>query len=136
MPRILAVDFGEKRIGLATSDASATLATPREVLRRQSDEAAVEARRASAAARRSPWSSSVFPVRPMASRAPSPRGSALSPASSTRRTGLPVRFHEETLTSDEAARRLSRTAGREELDAAAAAVLLEDYLQSAERAPR
>ena len=41
MARILAVDFGEKRIGLATSDAGETLATPRVTLRRSSDEAAV-----------------------------------------------------------------------------------------------
>ena len=49
------------------------------------------------------------------------------------RTGLPIRFHEETLTSDEASRRLPRPAAREELDAMAAAVLLEDYLQSGSR---
>jgi RNase H-fold protein (predicted Holliday junction resolvase) len=42
-----------------------------------------------------------------------------------------VRFHEETLTSDEAMRRLPKTAAREEIDRTAAAVLLEDYLQSA-----
>jgi putative Holliday junction resolvase len=46
-----------------------------------------------------------------------------------RETGLEVRFHEETLTSDEAARRLPRRARREDLDRTAAAVLLEDYLQ-------
>ena len=40
--RILAVDFGEKRIGLATSDASGTLATPRRTLSRREDEAAVD----------------------------------------------------------------------------------------------
>jgi putative Holliday junction resolvase len=53
-----------------------------------------------------------------------------------RKTGLPVRFHEETLTSNEAARRLSRRASKEDLDRAAAAVLLEDYLASGGRGAR
>jgi len=44
------------------------------------------------------------------------------------RTPLPIRFHEETLTSNEAARRLPPGSPREALDRAAAAVLLEDYL--------
>ena len=44
---------------------------------------------------------------------------------------MPVRFHEETLTSNEASRRLPRRATREDLDRTAAAILLEDYLQSA-----
>lgn len=51
------------------------------------------------------------------------------------RTSIPVRFHEETLTSDEAARRLQPGAAREEVDAMAAAVLLEDYLDQASREP-
>ena len=42
MARILAVDFGEKRIGLATSDASGSLATPRITLRRKSDAVVIE----------------------------------------------------------------------------------------------
>ena len=41
-----------------------------------------------------------------------------------------MRFHEETLTSNEAARRLNRRARPEDLDRTAAAVLLEDYLAS------
>ena len=41
-----------------------------------------------------------------------------------------MRFHEETLTSNEAARRLAAGRGREDLDRTAAAVLLEDYLAS------
>jgi putative Holliday junction resolvase len=40
--RILAIDFGEKRIGLATSDATGTLATPRRTLRRSEDIRAVQ----------------------------------------------------------------------------------------------
>jgi len=39
--RILAVDFGERRIGLATSDAAGVLATPRSTLQRRDDERAI-----------------------------------------------------------------------------------------------
>jgi RNase H-fold protein (predicted Holliday junction resolvase) len=46
-----------------------------------------------------------------------------------------VRFHEETLTSDEAARRLPPGSAREDVDPMAAAVLLEDYLQHESRKP-
>ncbi len=48
---------------------------------------------------------------------------------------LPVRFHEETLTSFEAARRLPAGALKEEVDRVAAAVLLEDFLEHAKAIP-
>ena len=127
--RILAVDFGEKRIGLATSDATGMLATPRKTLARRADPQAAaeilafcgeegielillgiprspEGRESEFAAR----------IRSFASKLAA-------------RTALPIRFHEETLTSDEAARRLPPGAAREDLDKTAAAVLLEDYLR-------
>lgn len=136
MPRILAVDFGEKRIGLATSDASASLATPRETLRRHGDEAALG--ELEGFCRREEVALVVFGI----PRSPEGVESAFAARirsfarKLTRRTGLPVRFHEETLTSDEAARRLPRSAAREGLDAMAAAVLLEDYLESVESSAR
>ncbi len=40
--KYLAVDFGERRIGLATSDASGLIATPRRTLSRGSDDRAVD----------------------------------------------------------------------------------------------
>lgn len=45
-----------------------------------------------------------------------------------RATLLPVELYEETLTSDEAARRLRGRRSRAGIDAEAAAVLLEDWL--------
>ena len=131
MARILAVDFGEKRIGLATSDASGSLATPRVTLRRQSDEAALH--ELSAFCREEEIDLVIFGI------PRSPDGGAESAfaarirsfaAKLAQRLALPVRFHEETLTSNEAARRLPSSASREDLDRTAAAVLLEDYLQS------
>jgi len=47
-----------------------------------------------------------------------------------------VLFHEETLTSDEAARRLPPGSDREATDPMAAAVLLEDYLAHTARGQR
>lgn len=130
MARILAVDFGEKRIGLATSDASASLATPRRTLHRKSDEATLgDLERF---CRDEEIALVVFGI----PRSPSGVESAFADrvrsfaAKLGRRTGLPVRFHEETLTSDEAKRRLPPSASREDLDPMAAAVLLEDYIQS------
>jgi putative Holliday junction resolvase len=131
MARILAVDFGEKRIGLATSDATETLATPRRTLSRKSDD--VVLRELDSFCREEEIALVVFGV----PRDPSGAETAFAArirsfaAKFAGRSELPVRFHDETLTSDEAARRLPRTASRGELDPVAAAILLEDYLQSA-----
>ena len=131
MARILAVDFGEKRIGLATSDASGTLATPRATLSRKSDAATLDT--LAQFCSREEIELAIFGI----PRSPEGLESAFGDRirSFARKfeaaTGLPVRFHEETLTSNEAARRLPRRAQREDLDRAAAAILLEDYLESA-----
>ena len=128
MPRILAVDFGERRIGLATSDASGSLATPRQTLNRRDDEGV--ARAILEFCRQEEVEVIVFGIprspegkeSPFASRI---RSFARKLAAST---PIPIHFHEETLTSDEAARRLPRKSPRESFDRMAAAVLLEDFL--------
>ena len=67
-------------------------------------------------------------------RSPEGKESAISPRIRSfadrlaRETALPVVFHEETLTSDEALRRLRGRRSRAGVDAEAAAVLLEDWL--------
>ena len=136
MPRFLAVDFGERRIGLATSDASGSLATPRTTLLRKSDEAVLEELARFAA--REEIAVAVFgiPRSPEGIESPIAGRIRSFAAKFESRTGLPVRFHEETLTSDEAVRRLSRRASKEDVDRAAAAVLLEDYLSTAPRGSR
>ena len=133
--RILAIDFGEKRIGLATSDETGTLATPRKTLLRGADARAVaeildfcreeEIGLLLVGLPRSPEGVES----PFAGRIRSFAGKLAS------QTSLPVRFHEETLTSDEAARRLPPGSAREDLDPMAAAVLLEDYLRHESRKP-
>jgi putative pre-16S rRNA nuclease len=128
--RVLAVDFGEKRIGLATSDASGRLATPRVTLRRKSDEAVLDELARFAAQEEIAVAVFGIPRSPEGVESPIAGRIRSFAAKFERKTGLPVHFHEETLTSNEAARRLPPGASKEDLDREAAAVLLEDYLSS------
>ena len=130
MGRILAVDFGERRIGVATSDASGSLATPRVTILRKSDDAALEELARFAAGEEISLAVFGIPRSPDGVESPLAARIRSFAAKFERRTGLAVHFHEETLTSNEAARRLSRGATKEEIDRTAAAVLLEDYLST------
>ena len=132
MARILGVDFGERRIGLATSDASGRIATPRRTLLRKNDASAADFLLRFCAEEEIEFVVFGIPK--------SPDGDESEFAARIRsfakkfagKTSLPVLFHEETLTSIEAARRLSPGSSKEELDRAAAAVLLEDFLRHRE----
>jgi putative Holliday junction resolvase len=129
--RILAVDFGEKRIGLATADSPGGLATPRRMVPRRSDEAAASE------IERFCREEEVGTILVGVPRSPDGEESAIAPRIRSFAdklasvTGLPVVFHEETLTSNEAARRLRGRRSRAGVDAEAAAVLLEDWLAHA-----
>ena len=128
MTRILAVDFGEKRIGLATADSPGGLATPRRMVPRRSDDAAA------GEIERFCREEEVGTILVGVPRSPDGEESAIAPRIRSFAdklasvTGLPVVFHEETLTSNEAARRLRGRRSRAGVDAEAAAVLLEDWL--------
>jgi putative Holliday junction resolvase len=134
MPRLLAIDFGERRIGLATSDATGSLVTARKVLSRRNDEAAAdeivrfcrdeEIEGVVLGVPRSPEGIES----PFAGRVRS-FGRKLE-----RQIGLPVVYHEETLTSWEAERQDNPGPGSR--DDEAAAVLLRDYLTVGEHRPR
>lgn len=127
--RYLAIDFGERRIGLATSDATGTLATPRRTVRRTSDRAAIE--EIAGFARREEVEGLVVGVPHHADG----RENALAPRvrSFARKLSeslaLPVEFVNEHLTSRAAAERYPS----DEIDAAAAAVLLDDFLSARPR---
>lgn len=134
--RVLAVDFGEKRVGLAVSDESGRVVVPVGALARRSD-AQVASEIAAAARERDVERLLVgVPVRP--------EGGGESPFAARSRsfarklaeaTGLPVDLHDEALTSSSAEARL-RSAGLPRarrtaaLDAEAAAELLRDWLSS------
>ena len=127
MPRVLAIDFGEKRIGLATCDATGQVVAARRTLSRKSDAVAVreiarfcreeEVEAVVIGIPRSPGGvESLF-----AGRARS-FGDKLS-----REIDTPIDYHEETLTSW-AAQREAAFQTKEEVDRGAAAILLSDYL--------
>lgn len=129
MARVLAVDFGEKRIGLATGDTLGGLATPRRTIARSSDDAA--AKEIARFCRQEQVETLLVGV----PRSPEDgRESGIAPRVRSfaekvaRAAALPLEFHEETLTSDEAARRLRGRRSSAGVDAEAAAVLLEDWL--------
>jgi putative holliday junction resolvase len=141
--RVLGVDFGGRRVGLALSDASATLATPWKTLQISSARDAEDQVAATAAALAGDEDGLEaivvgLPMRldgsPNAQTAPA-RAFAGALAS---RTGIPVVLQDERLSSHEAETRLST---REKdwrkrkalLDAAAAAVILQDYLDARAR---
>jgi putative Holliday junction resolvase len=124
--RYLAIDFGERRIGLATSDATGLIATPRKTVHRTSDRAVIEEIRVFA---REEEAEGIVVGLPHHGDG---RENAFAPRvrSFARKLsealGMPVEFVDEHLTSRAAAERYPSA----EIDAAAAAVLLEDFLSS------
>ena len=136
--KVLAIDFGEARIGLAISDPEGRLAMPLTTISRRSDQQAIE-RIAEIIAREE--------VRHLIVGEPRNLDGTLGDSAMrvrsftdklTRRIPLPCDLVDESLTSVEAAERL-RDAGvdpgkhPERIDAVAAQVLLEQYLAASRR---
>ena len=117
MTRVLAIDFGEKRIGLATADSPGGLATARRTISRRSDEAA--AREIGELCREEEVGLLLVGI----PRSPEGEESAIAPRirsfaeKLSRTTGVAVELYEETLTSDEAGRRLRGQSSRAGIDA-------------------
>lgn len=141
MTRIVGLDVGERRIGVAISDATGTLARPVGVLTSSAlDEQAVRTA-ADTISRLAAEDDGVATVVIGLPRRLDGTPSAMTPrverfaADLATRTGLPLVFQDERLTSREAE---SRLAVREKdwrvrkarLDAAAAAIILQDYLDT------
>lgn len=134
--RILAVDFGEKRIGLAVSDETGEIVVPVGVVSRRSD--AQAASEVTAAAREREVERLVvgLPVRPEDG-GDSPFAVRVRNFARTlaKTSGLPVELHGEALTSLSAEgtlREAGYSRGRRlaALDAEAAAGILRDWLSS------
>ena len=144
--RILALDVGAKRIGVAVSDELGLLATPRTVIVRRSTEAALDEIVRIALAEEASLVVVGLPI--------SLDGQLHSQARTVQRfgerlrrrleaPGIPLVYADEMLSTVRAEERL-REAGvrpqriRERIDAEAAAVILEEYLnqQRATRHPR
>jgi len=131
--RILAVDWGERRIGLAVSDPTGVIATGLPTLAVRGREDAL-ARVAAAAAEREVARIVVgLPLLMSGARGEAALAAESFAASLAERTGLPVETYDERLTSVIGARRIHETGGRPSrakgrVDQHAAVALLESYL--------
>lgn len=142
--RVLAIDLGARRIGLALSDPTGTVARPWRTLEScgsiEEDAASIASIIDELHAAADGLSAAVvgLPVRLDGSpNDQTPRARAFA-ARLAARVRTPIVLQDERLTSREAERRLALgekdwRRRKEKLDAAAAAVILEDYLASAER---
>jgi putative Holliday junction resolvase len=141
VPRIVGLDVGERRIGLAISDATCTLARPVSVVRTTGLDgnalavAAAEISRLSAD--EDGLASIVIGLPRRLDGTPNEMTPRIEKFATllTARAGLPVIFQDERLTSREAESRLamrekSWRARKERLDAAAAAIILQEYLDN------
>jgi len=141
--RVLAVDVGRRRVGLAISDATGTLARPLTTIEVAGADEAVD-RVAAEAARLAGDDDGLGAIvvgRPSRLDGSASGTTALADrfvAALEKRTPLPIYREDERLTSVEAESRLARRerdwrARKKQLDAAAAAIILQDYL---DRLPR
>jgi putative Holliday junction resolvase len=136
--RILAVDVGARRVGLAISDASRTLARPLETLTVANDADAVDrvARRIEELDREDEGLATIVVGMPASlDGTPTPQTAHVLAfiALLKGRTSLPIATEDERLTSREAESRLARREKdwrkrKAQIDAVAASVFLQDYL--------
>ncbi len=139
--RIVGLDIGERRIGVAISDATATLARPVAVLTRGRSDADALRLVADEIARLASEEDGVASVVVGLPRRLDGTANEMTPrvqafAEQLRAaSGLPVVLQDERLSSREAESRLAVRekdwrARKKKLDAAAAAIILQDYLDS------
>jgi putative Holliday junction resolvase len=134
----LALDVGEKRIGVAVSDETETLASPRTIIRRTSTVVALEAVARLVAESGAEVVVVGLPVSFDGRLHGQARAIQMFAAKLRERIAQPVIFADETLSSVRAEEAL-RAAGvrpdriRERLDAEAATVILQEYLDARSR---
>lgn len=137
--RILGVDYGERRVGVALSDPTGTLASPLETLRRRAGKRPpVQALADLASAHGAEKIVVGLPLTPAGDEDEWCREVRALGAALAARTGLDVVYVDERFSSAQAERRI-RTSGlprgrREEkdrVDAGAAAVILQSFLDGA-----
>lgn len=136
--RLLALDVGQKRIGVAVSDVRGWMARPLTIIRRRSkqEDFAVVARLAEELEAKAVIVG--HPLNMDGTVGPQARRVARYAAALEQNLAVPVELWDERLSSEEAADKLQEAGGgrRDDryLDDAAAAVFLQDYLD-AHRAP-
>lgn len=136
--RVLAIDFGARRVGLAISDRSRTLARPLETIAVTGDAEAVDriARRIDELAAEEDGVGTIvvgLPARLDGSASNATSAVLQFVARLKQRTAVPIVTEDERLSSREAESRLAENEPdwrrrKARLDAAAAAVFLQDYL--------
>ena len=135
--RILALDWGLVRIGLALSDESQTLASPLETLVRRRGKRLPMPRLLELVAEHSPVAGIVagLPLTPDGDEGESAIKARTLAESVAARTGLPLELWDERLTTARALRVVREQGGstrgrKEDVDALAAAVLLQHFLDA------
>lgn len=144
--RLLGVDWGELRIGLALSDESQTLATPLETLVRRAGKRLPVARLLELTALHGPVGIVVgLPLSPEGTEEESAIAARDMAGTIARRTGLPLELWDERMSTARALAAIWEQGGstrgrRKDVDALAAAVLLQHFLDArrnrAEKAER
>jgi putative Holliday junction resolvase len=131
--RVLALDLGERRIGVALSDSSGTLASPYTVIERSgSPDADRQAVAKLVEESRAEQVVVGLPVSLSGSEGPAAASAREEARLLAALVGVPVDLTDERLTTVEAARRRRDRgrSGRQGIDAEAAAILLENWLAS------
>ena len=134
--RVLGIDWGEIRIGLALSDELQMLASPLETLVRRRGKRFPMPRLLELVAAHGPVGVVVgLPLTPAGDEGPSAAEARAVATLVEGRTGLPVELHDERLSTARALRLVREQEGstrgrREDVDALAAAVLLQGFLDA------
>jgi len=131
--RLLAIDWGTKRIGLAVSDPTGTIAQPLATLRRRAGRRFPMQQLGTYLAEYHPVRIVVgLPLEPGGGEGPSARAARETAALIAAKTGLPVVLVDERMTTARA-READAVGGRVDIDQRAAAVLLQAYLDGGAR---
>jgi len=134
--RLLGVDWGERRIGLALSDESQTIARPLTALTRRPGKRFPMRRLLDLVQEHGPTGVIVgLPLAPDGSEADAARAARELAGDIARRAGLPVELWDERFTTARALQAVREMGGsargrRAELDALAATLLLQHYLDA------
>jgi putative Holliday junction resolvase len=134
--RLIAVDWGEVRIGLALSDESQTLASPLETLTRRAGKRFPMPRFLELLAKHQPVGVVIgLPLTPEGAEGESAAAARAMAASVGARGGLPVELWDERMSTARALALIREQGGstrgrKEDVDALAAAVLLQHYLDA------
>lgn len=139
--RLIAIDWGEVRLGLALSDETQILASPLETLVRRAGKRFPMPRFLELVALHAPVGIVVgLPLTPDGEEGPSAVAARDVGDTVARRTGLPVAWWDERMSTARALGAIREQGGstrgrKEDVDALAAAILLQHFLESRRSAP-